>query len=162
MIKSYYENDINATIIRENEVANITTRPSAVTNQLYSLHNQTNLPYNDIRVYSVDDLISVNKIHQTCGGENRCFAPSECDERVIDERTHQTSRGDCCHVCSGEFVRSVDSMCVPFSPVHQVLSSSYCHLIIKYMKSYHTIESVGTRISKNCFFTESHICANSH
>ena len=48
MIKSYYENDINATIIRENEVANTTTRPSAVINQLYSLQNQTNFPYNNI------------------------------------------------------------------------------------------------------------------
>ena len=74
-------------------------------------------------------MISMSKFPK--GGENRCFAPSECDERVIDERTHQTSRGDCGGICSGEFVCSVDSMCVPFSPVHQVLaSSSSFHYII--------------------------------
>ena len=48
MIKSYYRNDINATIIRENEVTSMTLKPSDVSNQLYSQQNQTKFPYNNI------------------------------------------------------------------------------------------------------------------
>ena len=48
MIKSYYENDVNATIIRENEVTSLTLRPSDVIDQLYSQQNQTDFPYNNI------------------------------------------------------------------------------------------------------------------
>ena len=55
MIKSYYKNDINATIIRENEVTRVT--PSDVINQLYLQQNQTNFPYNNI---SLSDSLSKN------------------------------------------------------------------------------------------------------
>ena len=57
MIKSYYRNDINATIIKENEVTSMTIKPSDVINPLYSQQNQTKFPYKNI---SLSESLSKN------------------------------------------------------------------------------------------------------